>query len=266
MRINLLAVGCAALLSWGSLATAEDGQSEMPAGHHDNGSEISAAVAATDRPEAARNLDESRKPAETLTFLGLEPGMDAADLLPGNGYWTEIIAHVIGDDGSITALRPVNFNNGEREYQIWAALMERAPLVNQAWFQFEHFSYEPDSFDFAIMNLNYHDFYWTSKNYNIAETDPDEFTAALFAAMRPGGVVGIIDHAGPEGDTREVVEALHRIAPATVIADFERAGFELFDQSDLLANPQDDHTLNVFSPDIRGKTDRFLFKFRKPAN
>jgi len=266
MRANLLAVGCATLFSWSSLAAAGDAQSEMSAGHHGNETVIAAAVAAPDRPEAARKLDESRKPAETLTFLGLEPGMDTADILPGSGYWSEILGHVTDDSGSVTALRAVNFNNGEREYQIWKALMERAPMVNQSWFQFEHFSYEPESFDFAIMNLNYHDFYWESESYNIAKTDPDEFTAGLFAAMRAGGTVGIIDHVGSEGDTREVVEALHRIEPATVIADFERAGFVLVGQSDLLANPEDDHTLNVFSPDIRGKTDRFLFKFRKPAD
>lgn len=232
----------------------------------DYSSLIASAVAAPDRPENARALDESRKPAETLAWLGLKPGMDAADFLPGGGYWTEIIARVVGDNGSITAVRPVNFNNTERDYQTWAALQQRAPNVSVSFFQFEHFSYAPSSFDFAIMNLNYHDFYWESEKYNIAKTDPQEFVGALFTAMRPGGIVGIIDHVGLSGNTREIVEKTHRIDPAVVIADFEKEGFELVGQNDLLANPDDDHTINVFDPRIRGKTDRFLLKFRKPAN
>ena len=226
---------------------------------------ITAAVAAPDRPEQARSLDEGRKPVETLTWLGLKPGMDVADIFPGEGYWSEIIGHAVQPGGSVTALRPVNYSNGERNYQSWKVLEGRAPGVSQAFFQFEHFSYEPNSFDFAITNLNFHDLYFVSEKFNISLTDPDEFARGLFAAMRPGGIVGVIDHVGPEGDTRAVVEAMHRIAPSVVIADMERAGFELVGQSDLLANPDDDHTLNVFDPAIRGKTDRFLLKFRKPS-
>ena len=83
--------------------------------------------------------------------------------------------------------------------------------------------------------------------------------------MKPGAVVGIIDHAAsPGGDTRATVEKLHRIDPAVVRADFERAGFVLEGTSDMLRNPADERTLNVFDPQIRGKTDRFVFKFRKP--
>lgn len=90
--------------------------------------------------------------------------------------------------------------------------------------------------------------------------------AALYAGMRPGGVVGVIDHVGMGEDTRDLVERLHRIDPATVRADFERAGFVLEAEGDFLRNPADDHLKNVFDPAIRGETDRFVMKFRKPAN
>ena len=83
--------------------------------------------------------------------------------------------------------------------------------------------------------------------------------------MKQGGIVGVIDHVGKSGDTRATVEKLHRIDPAVVKADFERAGFQLEAESDLLRNPADDHSLLVFDEKIRGKTDRFMFRFRKPA-
>jgi predicted methyltransferase len=86
----------------------------------------------------------------------------------------------------------------------------------------------------------------------------------LFATMKPGGIVAVIDHVGPAGDTRAIVDKVHRIDPETVKADFKRAGFVLEAQSNLLRVPADDHSKNVFDPAIRGKTDRFAFRFRKP--
>jgi predicted methyltransferase len=82
--------------------------------------------------------------------------------------------------------------------------------------------------------------------------------------MKPGAIVGVIDHVANPGDPRATVEKLHRIDPEVVKADFKRAGFQLVGSSDLLRNPADDHSLLVFDPKIRGKTDRFMFKFRKP--
>jgi predicted methyltransferase len=112
-----------------------------------------------------------------------------------------------------------------------------------------------------MISLNYHDLYWESARYGIPRTDPAAFLRTLHAAMKPGGIVGIIDHAGAPGDTRAIVEKLHRIDPQTVKADFEAAGFTLQAESPLLANPADDHQTLVFDPAIRGKTDRFLFRF-----
>lgn len=226
---------------------------------------ISAAVAAPDRPADARELDENRKPAETLAFLGLEPGMDAADFFPGAGYWSEIMAHVVSAEGSVTALEAEEFLGGEEGQAHWTDLAKRAPGVGIKLFPFANFTAEPDSYDLLITNLNYHDLYWESEKYRMARIEPSDVVKQLYSAMRPGGIVGVIDHVGSEGDTREVVDATHRINPKVVIADFEKEGFELVGQSDILANPDDDHSISVFDPSIRGKTDRFLLKFRKPV-
>ncbi|QKG70377.1 class I SAM-dependent methyltransferase [Erythrobacter mangrovi] len=225
---------------------------------------IANSVATSDRPEEARKLDEGRKPAEVLAFLGLEQGMAAADLIPGEGYWTEIMAHAVAPGGSVTALQPEQFYNSEKDGEAWSAMAQRAPGIALERYPFEAFAYAADSFDFAIMNLNYHDLYWESERYKIPLTDPDAYVRALYVAMKPGGIVGVIDHVGEGNDTRALVDKLHRIDPAVVRADFERAGFVLEAESDLLANPDDDHTKGVFDASIRGKTDRFLMKFRKP--
>lgn len=225
---------------------------------------ISAAVAQPDRPEAARVQDENRKPVEVLAFLGLEEGMVAADLLPGAGYWTEIMAHIVAPTGSVLAYQPEQFASDEETITAWNALQERAPGITQVVFPFSDFAPEAESFDFAMMSLNYHDIYWESERFQIPRTDPDAFVAVLYSAMKPGGIVGIIDHSGEPGDTRAIVDATHRIDPAVVRADFERAGFVLADESDMLANPEDDLSVSVFDPSIRGRTDRFVMKFVKP--
>lgn len=223
---------------------------------------LQAAVDNSARPEQARALDESRKPAEILQFLGLQEGDHVADVVSGGGYWAEIMADAVGEDGSVTALEPEQFYSEE----VWSALTERQPEIALERYRFEKLEAGTDRFDFAILNLVYHDTYWESEQYDVPRSEPRDFLAALYGAMKPGGIVGVIDHTGPEGDTRQVVEDMHRIDPAVVKADFLEAGFELEATSDMLANPDDDLTLNVFNPEIRGKTDRFVYRFRKPAD
>jgi predicted methyltransferase len=223
-----------------------------------------AAVAQTGRPADAVALDAGRKPAEVLDFLGLKKGMAAADIMTGSGYWAEIMANVVGSKGKVTAFEPDQFYTDPDEQKVWAALQQRRPDVHFVRYPFDAFAAAPKSLDFAIINLNYHDLYWESEKYHIPRTDPAAFVRTLYAAVKPGGVVGVIDHVGPAGDTRAIVAKMHRIDPATVKADFEAAGFRLEAESPILHNPADDHTKGVFNPEIRGKTDRFLFRFRKP--
>lgn len=256
MRIIRLALAATIALSSTALAASEVAATEP--------SVYAAAVAAPDRPAEASELDESRKPAEVLAFLGLEPGMIAADLLTGTGYWAEIMAHVVGPEGQVIAYQPEQFYTDEDSKAAWSALEARVPAVSEARYPFDQFAPPAASLDFAIINLSYHDIYWTSERYKIPTTDPTAYVAALYAGMKPGGVVGVIDHVGEGSNTRMLVDQLHRIDPAVVRADFERAGFVLAGTSDILANPGDDHSKLVFDPSIRGQTDRFLFKFVKP--
>ncbi|MBX7540082.1 class I SAM-dependent methyltransferase [Qipengyuania sphaerica] len=261
MKAHLILTNALALALAACSQPASENTEEVAAAQTVSAEALGAAVANEARPERARELDEGRKPAEILAFFGLEQGDDAADVISGGGYWAEILARAVGDSGSVTALEPEQFFNEEA----WTALSEREPGIALERYPFEKLAPGADRFDFAIMNLNYHDLYWESEEYSVSRQDPAAFLAGLYSVMKPGGVVGVIDHAGSEGDTRAIVEETHRIAPSVVKADFEKAGFVLEAQSDMLANPDDDYETSVFDPSVRGKTDRFVMKFVKPA-
>lgn len=225
--------------------------------------DLSEAVNAPGRPESATVLDESRKPLEVLGFLGLQQGMQVADLITGRGYWSEIIARFVGPKGGVTAFQPQQIY-GEAVKGEWDALLARQKGIDLELYPFESFSAPADRFDFAIINLNYHDLYADLARFKVGQADPAAYVKALYAAMKPGGIVGVIDHVAPSGEVHEVATKYHRIDPAVVKADFEKAGFVLEATGDMLRNPEDDHLKPAHDPSIRGNTDRFAMKFRKP--
>jgi predicted methyltransferase len=228
------------------------------------GADVAAAVAAPGRTPDNVKLDEGRKPAELLQFLGLKPGSQVLDLFGANKYWSEIIAPAIGPKGHVTVWQAGQFLSDKRkaDFDEFAARQKNVSLISSP---FEAPNLPKSSFDFAIINLDYHDVYWENAERKVVRMDPDAWLKTLYAAMRPGATVGVVDHiANPNTDTRATVERLHRIDPEVVKADFKRAGFQLVGTSEMLRNPADDHNLLVFDPKIRGKTDRFVFKFRKP--
>lgn len=221
------------------------------------------AVAFNGRPAEALKLDASRRPAEILKFMGLKPGMKALDVMTGGGYYAELMARVVGPKGHVTAFEHASFVDPDTKKQ-FDAMTAREPNLSFAVAPLADMSFPANSVDFTMIHLNYHDFYWQSEKYSFPRVEPDKLVAALYAATRPGGIVAIVDHVGPAGDTRATVEKLHRIDPATVKADFQRAGFVLDGESSLLAAASDDHTKGVFDPAVRGQTDRFALRFMKP--
>ncbi len=224
---------------------------------------IEAAVAAPGRSADNVKLDASRKPAQLLGFLGLRPGMRVADMFGANHYWAEIFASAVGPRGQVVVWEPTQFY-GDKAKTDFAAFAASRPNVTLISSPFAAPNLAPRSFDFMLINLDYHDVYWESAKYKIGRMEPDTWLKTIYAAMKPGGIVGVVDHVGPAGDTRAIVEKEHRIDPATVRADFERAGFVLDGESLLLRNQADDHSLLVFDQAIRGKTDRFVYRFKRP--
>lgn len=220
------------------------------------------AVAAPVRTAEMRAMDESRMPAAVLEFAQLKPGMRALDLLAGNGYYSEIMARVVGPKGSVLAYSPGFYMGGKSRDALMALAARDKNLIYTGDLAAEFG--KANQFDFTMLHLNYHDFYFESAQFKVPRTDPDVVLKGLFHATKPGGIVAVVDHIGPAGDTRAMVDKLHRIDPATVKADFARAGFVLDGESALLRVPADDHSKNVFDPAIRGKTDRMVLRFKKP--
>ena len=235
----------------------------MPAAGQAAPENVAAAVAAPGRSDDNLKLDASRKPVEVLRFLGLKRGMRVADMFGGNHYWAEIFSSAVGPKGQVVVWEPTQFYRGKAPAE-FAAFQAGRPNVSIITSPFGAPNLPPRAFDFMLINLNYHDVYWESAKNGITRMEPDAWLKTVYAAMKPGGIVGVIDHVGPAGDTRAIVEKEHRIDPATVKADFQRAGFVLDGSSDLLRNLADDHSLVVFDPAIRGKTDRFVYRFKKP--
>jgi predicted methyltransferase len=253
MRILLIA---ALLLSTAVIAK------EPPAGSPPG---IVPAVAMTDRPAEAISLDTSRKPVELLKFLGLKRGDHVLDVMTGSGYYAEIIGNAIGSYGTVLAEEPPVFAD-EKSRAAFTALVMRVPNVTMLEVMPAALAPAPNSLDFTLMHLVYHDAYWSSDAYKFPAMDPDALLKRLYTATKPGGIVGVVDHvAAPGGDPRVIADTLHRIDPAVVKADFARAGFTLEAESDLLRMAGDDHSKLVFDPVIKGRTDRFVMRFRKPA-
>jgi predicted methyltransferase len=227
-------------------------------------STIAAAAASTSRSPDNIKLDAGRKPVEVLQFLGLRAGMNVLDLFGANAYWAEISSPVVGPKGHVTVWNPTQFYSEKRK-QAFGAFMAGHPNVSIVTSAFETPDLPKNFADLVILNDNYHDTYWQNEKLKVPRMDPDAFLKAVYGSMKPGAVIGVIDHiANPNPDTRATVEKYHRIDPNVVKADFKRAGFVFVGSSNILRNPADTHDVEVHDPRIAGKTDRFIFKFKKP--
>ena len=225
---------------------------------------VAATLASPDRRPDNVKLDAGRKPAAVLQYLGFKPGMHVLDLFGANGYWAEIMVPVLGPKGHDTIWQPTQFY-GPRGKTYMEGFAAKHPNVTVISSPFEAPDLPKNYADFVLINNNYHDTYWVSEKFKIPKMDPNAFLKAVYAAMKPGATIGVIDHvANKNDDTRATVDKLHRIDPEVIKADFKRAGFVLVGSSDLLRNKADDHTLEVNDPKISGHTDRVIYKFKKP--
>ena len=222
--------------------------------------DLAAILASAARPEEDLARDAGRKPTDVLDFLGVEPGMDVIDLMAAGGWYTEVLSHVVGAEGSVTAQNPgwmLAFRDGFYNTALDERIGDRLTNVTRLNNEWADLATMEAQYDFAMSALNFHDAYYLESPEAAAA-----LASAVYTALRPGGVFGVIDHAGnPDGDNG----SLHRIDKALVVEIATAAGFVVEGDSDLLANPDDDHTQGVFSEGIRGQTDRFLLKLVKPA-
>jgi predicted methyltransferase len=244
--VSVLAVGVLAF-SVSSVAFAE-----VPA-------YIAKAVADPSRPAADSARDAARHPGEILAFAGVKPGDTVVDYAMGGGYFTRILSAAVGPKGTVYAFQPAEFISykaqyGEDQKTVTSALANSKALSGP-WTALDL----PDNVDLIITVQNYHDMHLKPFPVDTAA----KANAEIFKSLKPGGVFVVVDHAALPGATT-APDALHRIDIAQVKSEVEAAGFKLEAESPLLASSADPHTASVFDPSIRGKTDQFILKFRKP--
>jgi predicted methyltransferase len=205
------------------------------------------------RPDADKARDADRKPAGLIAFAHVRPGDRIAELAPGGGYFTRILSGVVGPNGRIFAI-------SGRESPALQALAQARPNVVPTVAAPGTIPV-PEPVDIVWTTLNYHDF----KNQKVGDGDgATALDAAAFKALKHGGLYVIVDHEAGKGKGASVTSTLHRIESGFVRQEVEKAGFRFDGQSDMLRHPADDHSLRVTDPAIRGKTDQFVFRFRKP--
>ena len=205
------------------------------------------------RPEADRVRDSDRKPAELVAFAGVKPGDKVAELAPGGGYFTRVLSGAVGPDGRVYAMAarpsPALQELGAARPNIVVTVAEPGTIP------------APEPVDLVWTTLNYHDF----KNVKVGDGDgAAAINAAAYRALKPGGIYLVVDHDTAAGAGASQTSTLHRIESALVRREVESAGFRLDAASDLLRHPADDHSVKVQETGIRGKTDQFVLRFRKP--
>jgi predicted methyltransferase len=249
LRHRAAALAAAALLALSAGARADDSVEDLEA-----------LLAAPTRAEADRARDAGRKPAEVVAFLGIGRGMSVVDLIAAGGFYTEVLSLAVGPKGRVYAQNTaygLAMRDGANDKAMTARLAD-GRLANVARLDQEiaDLGLAPGSVDAALTALNFHDVYNGSGPEAAAR-----FLTAVYRFLEPGGVLGIVDHAGNPGADNQ---ALHRIEERLVVDAAKAAGFEVEATSDLLRNPEDDRSRNVFDPEIRGRTDRFVLRLRKP--
>jgi predicted methyltransferase len=215
-----------------------------------------AALAAPERAAENKARDADRKPIESVQFFGIETGDTVVELVAAGGWFTEVLSAAVGPSGKVYASNPPFLVQADAEKALHDrlgnvvavhGLLAEAGLVGTA--------------DAAVTAMNLHDVYNGYNNVPGSEQAAVDFLRSIHAALKPGGVLGVIDHVGVEGQDNA---ALHRMLPQQARDALTKAGFTIEAESDLLANSADDHTKMVFDPTIRGTTDQFVFRARKP--
>jgi len=225
--------------------------------------QMKAAVADAGRPSADTARDENRKPAEMLAFAGITPGKVVVDLLPGGGYFTRIFAKAVEPNGRVYAY----FSNaadarlksqGKDPDNQFADLKQAYKNLGVIHGDLNEFV-TPQAVDVVWTSDNYHDLH----NAGL-KTDVAKLNQQIFKSLKPGGYYVIIDHKAQDTAADDVTDKLHRVKEATVKQEVEAAGFKLVAEGHDLNNPADDGSLRVQDSNVRGKTNQFMLKFRKP--
>ena len=222
--------------------------------------------AAVNDPARASDVgdDARRKIADVMVFSKVRPGQKVLELIPGSGYFTRVFSGIVGPHGHVFVLWPNEYAKEAADDVVGSdklaadAHYSNVSVLKQPAAQLS----SPELVDLVFTAQNYHDY----PDAFMGKVDPVAFDKQVFAALKPGGLFVVIDHVAPAGSGMSDTDTLHRIDPAIVKQQVESAGFKFEGSSNVLSNPADTHTLKVFDKSIRGHTDQFIYRFRKPAH
>lgn len=217
---------------------------------------FAAAISDPRRPEAEVARDDQRAPLEMLQFINVRPRMRVADIRPEEGYFTRLFASVVGPEGRVYAFVPTLTAGREQGFAegLQADYGNVTPVIGLL----DEMTF-PEPLDVVFMGQEYHDFHIDRFDVDVAEMN-----RRVFAALRPGGIYVVLDHSGRPGTGNTEVATLHRIEGAFLRREVEAAGFVFESETRVVANPDDPLDISVFDESIRGRTDQFVYLFRKP--
>ncbi|WP_426664393.1 class I SAM-dependent methyltransferase [Rhodanobacter aciditrophus] len=211
---------------------------------------------------ADRHDDARRQMAAVMSFAEVKPGGKVLELVPDSGYWTRVFSAIVGPQGHVYTVWPDEMAKySAKSYANWQRLVttphyENVSLLKQPAARLS----VPVKVDLVFTAQNYHDYH----DPFMGPVDMAKFDRQVYDALKPGGLFVVIDHVAPAGSGLADTDTLHRIDPAVVRKEVEAAGFVFDGESDALRNPADPHTIAVFDKSIRGHTDQFIYRFRKP--
>jgi predicted methyltransferase len=249
---SLLAAACVAA-SLGATATFAVAAPAVPA-------YVAAAVADHGR-DADRDADARRHIAEVIAFSGVKPGDKVVDLIPGSGYFTKVFSKIVGPRGHVYMIWPTEYAKEAQPDPVKNEALAKTGYPNTSVILQPGAAFAtPEPVDLVFTVQNYHDY----PDKFMGKIDPMVLNREVFKALKPGGVFLVVDHTAEAGSGLRDTDTLHRIDPAIVKKQVTEAGFVFEGESKALRNPADDLKKTVFDKAIRGHTDQFIFKFRKP--
>jgi len=227
-------------------------------------SALQAAIDHPDRSAADRQRDARDQPQAVLKLAGFGPGMTIADIFGGGGYYSEILSRLVGPGGQVRLVNNQPYHEYAKADAVPRFAKDRLPNVSYEINPSEHMKLGRGTLDGALIIMSYHDLYVADETGGWPAIEPSQFIDQIVTALKPGGVLLIVDHSAQAGTGNSAAQSLHRIDESFAIADFKAHGLEFAGSIPALRNAQDSRTLGVMNAAIRGKTDRFVHAYRKP--
>lgn len=216
------------------------------------------------RSAADRERDARDKPADVLALAKFKRGDTVADLLAGGGYYSEILSGIVGPNGKVLLVNNTGYEAFGKKALAERLANDRLPNVVHVVGPSTALGMGENVLDGAVIVMSYHDLYWVDEKEGWPKIDAGQFLDQIVRALKPGGVLLVVDHSAKSGTGSNDAQTLHRIDEQFAIADFRKHGLQWEAAMPMLRNPADDRSKNVFDPAIRGKTDRFVHLYRKP--